>query len=216
MRIHPEGRGFLAVLASVLAALAAGIWIWLPASLAALLSLGFLLLFFFVLQFFRDPTRNIPPDENAIVAPADGKVVVDETVYEGEYLKRNCRQVSIFMGPFDVHLNRWPVEGRLAYYQYHPGQYLAAYNPKSSELNEQNTMGIEAKQGTLAMRQIAGVMARRIRFYLEIGESYAKGVPLGFIRFGSRMDIFLPLDAEVAVSINQQVYAGKTIMAYWS
>jgi phosphatidylserine decarboxylase len=216
MRIHPEGREILAVLGGALAMLTLGLWTWLPAWLAVLLSLGFLLLFLFVLQFFRHPKRVIPSDEKAIVAPADGKVVVDETVYEGEYLKDNCRQVSIFMGPFDVHLNRWPVDGRLAYYQYHPGQYLAAYNPKSSALNEQNTIGIEAQQGVLAMRQIAGVMARRIRFYLEEGKCYHKGEPLGFIRFGSRMDIFLPLDVALTVSINQQVYAGETIMAYWA
>lgn len=216
MRIHPEGWVILGVLAGGLAILTVAIWTWLPVWLAVLLSFGFLLLALFVLQFFRHPSRNIPPDENAIIAPADGKVVVDETVYEGEYLKDKCRQVSIFMGPFDVHLNRWPVDGRLAYYQYHPGKYLAAYNPKSSHLNEQNTIGIEATHGALAMRQIAGVMARRIRFYLEKGSSYHKGEPLGFIRFGSRMDIFLPLDVALTVSINQQVYAGETIMAYWS
>lgn len=216
MRIHPEGWRILGVLAGGLAILTGVIWTLLPAWLATLLSGGVLILLLFVIQFFRDPNRNVPPGENAILAPADGKVVVDETVYEGEYLEDNCRQVSIFMGPFDVHLNRWPVDGRLVYYQYHPGQYLAAYNPKSSALNEQNTIGIEAKHGTLAMKQIAGVMARRIRFYLEKGRSYNKGEPLGFIRFGSRMDIFLPLDVELTVSINQQVYGGKTIMAYWS
>ncbi len=216
MRIHPEGWRMLGGLAVGLAIVTVGGWTWLPAWLAGLLSFGFLLLFLFVLQFFRHPSRDIPHDENAILAPADGKVVVDEIVYEGEYLKDKCRQVSIFMGPFDVHLNRWPVDGRLVYYQYHPGQYLAAYNPKSSELNEQNTIGIEANQGTLAMRQIAGVMARRIRFYLERGKGYNKGVPLGFIRFGSRMDIFFPVDVKLTVCINQQVYGGKTIMAYWS
>lgn len=120
------------------------------------------------------------------------------------------------MGPFDVHLNRIPIDGRLAYYHYYPGAYLAAYNPKSSSLNEQNAIGWESRHGTILLKQIAGVMARRIRFYLQEGAEGRKGEQLGFIKFGSRMDILLPLDATIPVKVGQQVYAGETILACWS
>ena len=215
MRIHPEGRGIVGVagIAGLLVSL--GFWVWLPRWAAFLLTIGIGVGFLFILQFFRDPKRRPPNKDNILVAPADGKVVVDETVFEREYLKSYCRQISIFMGPFDVHQNRLPVAGRLVYYQYHPGQYLAAYKPKSSELNEQNTIAIETAYGPLVMRQIAGVMARRIRFYLEKGKHYPIGTPLGFIRFGSRMDLFLPREVELEVSLGTQVYAGKSILAYW-
>lgn len=213
MTIHREGRQLIGVAVITITILGGIVWLVLPWLVSLFLTIGFLALLGFLVQFFRNPVRKPPKGEDEVVAPADGKVVVKETVYEPEYLKQECLQVSIFMGPFDAHLNRVPVDGYLAYYRYLPGKYLAAYNPKSSELNEQNIIAWQATQGTIVMRQIAGVMARRIRFYLKKGQQAKKGDELGFIRFGSRMDILMPLHTNVRIDIGQQVYAGETVLA---
>jgi len=214
MRIHREGKNLLIALGLFLIFVNALLANWLKPSVMALTIIPSLLIFGFFLQFFRHPVRPVPGDANAIVSPADGKVVVKEQVFESEWLQEERLQISIFMSPFDVHLNRVPVTGELAYYRYHPGEYLAAYHPKSSEKNERNTIGIEsAAFGNLMFRQIAGVVARRIRFYYEEGDILEKGQELGFIKFGSRMDLFLPLNYDITVNLGDQVYGGSSIVA---
>jgi len=172
------------------------------------------LFYIFLLFFFRLPVRNMQPDPGLIYAPADGKVVVIEETFEREYFKDTRLQVSIFMSPFNVHCNRYPVSGRIKYVCYHPGQYLVAWHPKSSELNERSTIVVETKEGTeILIRQIAGAVARRIVTYAKENHDVLQGEELGFIKFGSRVDIFLPVGTEVEIPILQQVKANKTIIA---
>ncbi len=215
MRIHAEGRVPLLIIGLFLAILNGTFiifWDGWFVKLLLLLSISLLLL---CLQFFRNPERSLPEASQSIISPADGKVVAKEKVFEDEYLKEERIQVSVFMSPIDVHLNRVPVTGKLVYYRYHPGQYLAAYNPKSSHLNEQNSIAIKHERlGTYLIRQIAGVMARRIRFYYKEGEFVKKGDELGFIKFGSRLDLLLPVDHHIPVEIGDQVYGCETIIAF--
>ncbi len=215
MGIHSEGYSILAFLFFfVLLPLNLAVFLWAPFVVSYPLMVGSFLLMLFVLQFFRNPHRKPPEGDELLVSPADGKVVVIEQIFEQEYFGEERLQVSIFMGPTDVHLNRVPMAGKLVYYQYHPGQYLAAYNPKSSELNEQNTIVIEGeKLGKIGLRQIAGVVARRIQFYHKQGAQLTKGEELGFIRFGSRMDVLLPKDFNLNVQMGDQVYGGESIIA---
>ncbi|PSR05843.1 MAG: phosphatidylserine decarboxylase family protein [Bacteroidetes bacterium SW_10_40_5] len=215
MGIHPEGYSILAFLFFfVLLPLNLAVLLWAPFFVSYPLMIVSFLLMLFVLQFFRNPQRKPPEGYELLVSPADGKVVVIEQVFEQEYFGQERLQVSIFMSPTDVHLNRVPMTGKLVYYQYHPGQYLAAYNPKSSELNEQNTIVIEGeKLGKIILRQIAGVVARRIQFYHNQGAQLTKGEELGFIRFGSRMDVLLPKNFNLNVQLGDQVYGGESIIA---
>lgn len=172
------------------------------------------MLYFFLLFFFRLPVRNFETDPGLIYAPADGKVVVIEETMENEYFKDLRLQVSIFMSPFNMHSNRYPVSGRVKYVCYHSGQNMVAWHPKSSELNERSTIVIETKEGTEVMvRQIAGAVARRIVTYAKENLDVLQGDELGFIKFGSRVDIFLPLGTEVEIPILQQVKANKSIIA---
>lgn len=174
-----------------------------------------LLVFLIVLQFFRNPSRNIKMVPDGVIAPADGKVVVIEKVYEKEYLKTECMQVSIFMSPFNVHVNRNPVSGTVKFFKYHPGKYLVAWHPKSSELNERTTTVIETREGKQVLfRQIAGALARRIRWYVKEGQPVKQGDEMGFIKFGSRVDVFLPLDANINVKIGDKTTGGETIIAH--
>lgn len=174
-----------------------------------------LLVFLVVLQFFRNPSRNIKMVPDGVIAPADGKVVVIEKVYEKEYLKTECMQVSIFMSPFNVHVNRNPVSGTVKFFKYHPGKYLVAWHPKSSELNERTTTVIETREGKQVLfRQIAGALARRIRWYVKEGQPVKQGDEMGFIKFGSRVDVFLPLDANINVKIGDKTTGGETIIAH--
>lgn len=173
-----------------------------------------LILFFLVLQFFRNPRREVSiTDDQIIYAPADGKVVVLEEAHETEYFKDKRLQVSIFMSPLNVHVNRNPLGGEVRYVQHHPGRYLVAWHPKSSTENERTTVVIANESATVLLRQIAGAMAKRIRNYLEEGQQVAQGSEMGFIKFGSRVDIFLPLDAQIEVQIGQQVKGNKTVIA---
>lgn len=173
-----------------------------------------LMLYIFLLFFFRLPTRSLEADPGLIYAPADGKVVVIEETFEKEYFKEMRLQVSIFMSPFNMHSNRYPVSGQIKYVSHHPGHNMVAWHPKSSELNERSTIVIEAKEGTeILVRQIAGAVARRIVTYARKDQSIQQGDELGFIKFGSRVDIFLPLGTEVEIPILQQVKANKTIIA---
>lgn len=170
-----------------------------------------------ILQFFRSPKRFIVQDENLVLSPCDGKVVVIEETEENEYLNEKRRQISIFMSPLNVHNNRYPTGGHLKYYKYHPGKYLVAWHPKSSTDNERTTVVVEdSKKRALLFRQIAGAMARRIVFYGKEGEQVAQGAECGFIKFGSRVDLMLPLDAKIEVDIDQKVVGGKTVIARFS
>jgi phosphatidylserine decarboxylase len=216
MAIHREGYKILAVGFVIFIALniLANI-IWSDSSLIkwAFLILS-LLLYIFILFFFRLPARNIEPDPGLIYAPADGKVVVIEETIEEEYFKDARLQISIFMSPFNMHSNRYPVSGRVKYVCYHPGNYMVAWHPKSSELNERSTVVIETEGGAeILIRQIAGAVARRIVTYAKKDQVVTQGDELGFIKFGSRVDIFLPIGTEIEIPILQQVKANKSIIA---
>jgi phosphatidylserine decarboxylase len=173
-----------------------------------------LMLYVFLLFFFRLPTRSLDPDPTLVYAPADGKVVVIEETMENEYFKDMRLQISVFMSPFNVHSNRYPVSGRIKYVGYHPGENMVAWHPKSSELNERSTIVVETKSGTeILIRQVAGAVARRIVTYSKENQEVMQGDELGFIKFGSRVDVFLPIGTEVEVPILQLVKANKTIIA---
>jgi phosphatidylserine decarboxylase len=182
-------------------------WLWL----FALLSLGVLTMAYLIIQFFRVPNRTCVYNENDIMCPADGKVVVIEEVEESEYFKDRRIQVSIFMSPLNVHANYNPISGLVKYVKYHPGLFLVAWHPKSSTDNERSTMVIEHTSGKeLLFRQIAGAVARRICYYLNVNQTVKTGEEFGFIKFGSRIDIFLPLDSKINVKIGDVVKAKLT------
>jgi phosphatidylserine decarboxylase len=186
-----------------------GIFNWIM----VLLSLGLL---YVILQFFRNPKRNTPANPEHIIAPADGKVVVIEEVEEPEYFKGKRIQVSIFMSPFNVHVNRYPISGKVKYVKYHPGLYLVAWHPKSSTDNERSTLVVEHESGKeILFRQIAGALARRIVYYSTIHDQAIQGNEFGFIKFGSRVDLFLPLGTKVTAQLNQVVTGGETVIAKW-
>jgi len=173
-----------------------------------------LLLLIIILQFFRNPKRNFILDENQILSPVDGKVVVIEEVYEGEYFKEKRIQVSIFMSPINVHVTRYPLSGLVKFSKYHPGKFLVAWHPKASEENERTTIVIENKTfGEVLYRQIAGALAKRIVNYANEGMQVIQGEDAGFIKFGSRVDLFLPLGTPINVVLNQKAIGGKTIIA---
>jgi len=173
-----------------------------------------LLLLIIILQFFRNPKRNFILDENQILSPVDGKVVVIEEVYEGEYFKEKRIQVSIFMSPINVHVTRYGLSGLVKFSKYHPGKFLVAWHPKASEENERTTIVIENKTfGEVLYRQIAGALARRIVNYAKEGMQVVQGEDAGFIKFGSRVDVFLPLGTPINVVLNQKAIGGKTIIA---
>jgi phosphatidylserine decarboxylase len=172
---------------------------------------GFLII---VLQFFRNPKRNFILNENEILAPVDGKVVVIEEVFESEVFKEKRIQVSIFMSPLNVHVTRYALSGIVKFSKYHPGKFLVAWHPKASEENERTTIVIENKNfGEVLYRQIAGALARRIVNYATEGEQVKQGDDAGFIKFGSRVDIFLPLGTPINVALNQKAIGGKTVIA---
>ena len=182
---------------------------WLS-SLYLLISSIFIIL---ILQFFRNPSRKVTASENEIVAPADGKVVVIEEVEETEYFKDKRIQVSIFMSPINVHVNRYPISGIVKYAKYHPGKYLVAWHPKSSIENERTSIVVENKKFSILFRQIAGALARRIVMYSKTNEEVVKGDDFGFIKFGSRVDIFLPVGTDIKVKLNQKVKGNQSIIA---
>ena len=174
-------------------------------------------LFITVLQFFRNPKRAFAFDDTALICPADGKVVVIEETEEGEYFKDKRLQVSIFMSPVNVHINRNPISGVVKFFKYHPGKYLAAWNPKSSTENERTTVVVEHATGIpILYRQIAGALARRIVWYVKEGDVVEQGKEFGFIKFGSRVDIFLPVGTKLNVELNQMVKGGITVMGQLS
>lgn len=215
--IHKEGYPsiIIAIIVSSLAIYLTGLTDiklveWLGYALAAFLMIT-------ILQFFRNPKRNTIIDDNTIIAPADGKVVVIEEVDEPEFLKTKCRQISIFMSPINVHVNRYPINGIVKYVKYHAGLYLVAWHPKSSTENERTTVVVEHKNGSkILFRQIAGALARRIVYYAKENDQATQGSEFGFIKFGSRVDVFIPLDCKVTVNLEQKVRGGETVIAKFS
>ena len=181
-----------------------------------LLVIASILFFSLLLWFFRNPERTVIPDNQLIISPADGKVVVIEEVKEEEYFKDKRIQLSIFMSPLNVHVNRYPVSGLVTYFKYHPGKYLVAWHPKSSLLNERSTVVLKCENGQeILVRQIAGAVARRIVPYSEEGRQVIQGSELGFIKFGSRVDIFLPPGTNIGVKIGDKVTGNKSVIARW-
>lgn len=180
------------------------------------MTLMLVVLFFFVmiLQFFRNPKRTVALNENQIIAPVDGKVVVIEEVFEAEYFKDKRLQVSIFMSPINVHVTRYAMSGKINFSKYHPGKYLVAWHPKASTENERTTVVIENNTfGEILYRQIAGALAKRIVNYAQEGIQVIQGEDAGFIKFGSRVDLYLPLGTKVNVKLNEKAVGGKTIIA---
>ena len=173
-----------------------------------------LVLLLLILQFFRNPNRKIVPNEKTVLAPVDGKVVVIEEVYEDEYFKDKRVQVSIFMSPINVHVTRYPISGKITFSKYHPGKYLFAWHPKASTENERTTVVIESKEfGEILYRQIAGALARRIVNYAQEGMQVQQGEDAGFIKFGSRVDMFFPLGTKIEVTLKQNAVGNQTIIA---
>ncbi|MEP7127610.1 MAG: phosphatidylserine decarboxylase family protein [Chitinophagales bacterium] len=215
LRIHKEGTATLLLMAvvlliiNVLLMMIFPIPYWLQLALI-LLTIGFYL---FLISFFRNPKRNTIINANEIIAPADGKVVVIEETIEMEYFNAPRRQLSIFMSPANVHVNRNPISGEVKYVKHHHGKFLVAWHPKSSTENERTTVVIANDKIELLMRQIAGILARRIVNYLKVQDTVRQGEEFGFIKFGSRVDLFLPLDAKIKVQLNQDVRGGETVIA---
>lgn len=212
---HKEGAKIILIATVIVAA-----WILLADEFITLTWLRMsvqtvgLLFLILILQFFRNPKRNTQIDDNHIIAPVDGKVVVIEEVYEGEYFKDNRLQVSIFMSPINVHVTRYAINGKINFSKYHPGKYLVAWHPKASTENERTTVVIESRNfGEILYRQIAGALARRIVNYAQEGMMVKQGTDAGFIKFGSRVDLYLPLGTKINVSLNQKAVGGETIIA---
>jgi phosphatidylserine decarboxylase len=215
IRIHREGRLIVAITVALLMVLVIVTALFLPDLLQILVAAISLILLVLVLRFFRKPLRRPLLDEKIITAPADGKVVAIEKVNMEEFLTGPCTQVSIFMSIHDVHINYFPVTGKVRYLNYSPGKYLVARHPKSSQLNERWSVGIETPYGPLLVRQVAGTIARRIRCYASLNGDSSQGEEMGFIKFGSRLDLFLPLKSEIKVVLNQHVIGAVTPVAHF-
>ncbi|HSZ71850.1 MAG TPA: phosphatidylserine decarboxylase family protein [Cytophagaceae bacterium] len=216
MIIHKEGRTLLLVLFLALTAVSTVGVLFLSSPGSCIIASVSLLIFLVVLQFFRSPSRAWVTGNDLIIAPADGKVVVIEEVFEPEYFKDKRIQVSIFMSPINVHVNRHPISGIIKYFKYHPGLYLVAWHPKASTDNERTTVVIERTDGkTLLLRQIAGALAKRIVWYIKETDKAVQTEELGFIKFGSRVDLFLPLDTKINVTLGQKTKGGITVVGTW-
>ncbi|MGC8802438.1 MAG: phosphatidylserine decarboxylase family protein [Bacteroidales bacterium] len=217
IHLHQEGKS-LVINLLIWLLIINGIFYFLDINAFVFRTINFLsiIVFGIVLYFFRNPRREISePSENIVYAPADGKVVVVEEVIESEYFNEPRIQVSIFMSPLNVHVNRVPIGGEVKYFKYHDGQYLVAWHPKSSAHNERTTVVIKTLQGIeILIRQIAGAVARRVVCYAEVGKTLKQGEDLGFIKFGSRVDILLPLNAEIKVNIGDKAVGNRSIIAY--
>jgi len=217
MTIHKEGYTSIALCILFIFVLNAVVNFFLPETLwfrwiIYILSFA---LFIIILQFFRNPYIEVKKNDKHVICPADGKVVVIEETEETEYLKDKRIQVSVFMSPINVHVNRNPISGIVSYFKYHPGKFLVAWHPKSSTENERTTVVIENKSGvSILFRQIAGALARRIVCYSKEGEPAEQGEEFGFIKFGSRVDVFLPLGTEVKVGLGEVVKGGITVLAH--
>jgi phosphatidylserine decarboxylase len=217
MRIHKEGIVLILGMLIVVASLNL-VFLWLVRNtlLQSVLVIVSVVILLLVVWFFRNPDRTIVPDNSRIVSPADGEVVVISETVEKEYFKDTRLQVSIFMSPLNVHANRYPISGTVSYYKYHPGKYLVAWHPKSSVLNERNTVVIRDDTGReILVRQIAGAVARRIVSYAQPGDTAIQGHELGFIKFGSRVDLFLPAGTKLNVKIGDKVSGNLSVIGAW-
>ncbi len=216
-RIHEEGTKAILITLALIAVVSFLVnWFWPRQDVWHYLLYGFeLVVLTLIVRFFRVPIwRKTTMAEDAVLAPADGVVAANEVVMENEYFHDERRQISIFMSIYDVHINFFPFDGEVTYYKYHPGKFLVAFNPKSSSDNEHNTIVLKDKKGReVLVRQIAGFVARRIVCDLQQGDEAVVGEELGMIRFGSRVDVFLPLDAEVEVKINHRTVGKETVLA---
>lgn len=213
---HKEGFAIIRNTLSGLVLIITGAWYFTNGFNWAVNLLIFTSVVFFilVLQFFRNPKRNTSLNANHIIAPADGKVVVIEEVLENEFFNDKRIQISIFMSPLNVHVNRYPISGDVKYAKYHPGKFLVAWHPKSSIENERTSVVVENETtGAILFRQIAGAVARRIVMYSKKGDKANQGADMGFIKFGSRIDIFLPLNAKIKTKIDDRVKGGETVIA---
>jgi phosphatidylserine decarboxylase len=219
MTIHKEGTASI-VIAAIIVAVASLIanyflmpvygWIYL------IILFVLIVLFLFIVSFFRIPGRHFSEGENKIIAPADGKLVVIEEMTDEEYFKGKRLQLSIFMSPANVHVNRYPISGKVVYNQYHKGKYLVAWNPKSSTDNERQSIVIDKRgKGEILVKQIAGALAKRICNYAKVDEEVKQNDELGFIKFGSRVDVLLPVGTKLNVTLNQNVQGGVTVLATW-
>lgn len=218
MKLHREGYKYI-LLASFIWAVVwwlCSLWLLDILWLLILINIAAFLLWFWIIWFFRLPNRTLSTGDNLVVAPADGKVVVIEETTETEYFKDKRLQVSIFMSPLNVHVNRSPIAGTVQMMKYHPGKYLVAWHPKSSTENERTTLVIKNNKTELLVRQIAGALARRICYYVKDGQQLKQNEEFGFIRFGSRVDIYFPAGTKIDVKIGDAVQGGVTILAHLS
>lgn len=214
MRVHKAGVGIIKYATAVLAALIL-LSCFFIADLTIRLSLIAFgaVMYFLIIQFFRYPQRTVKLDEGAIISPADGKICVIKETFESEYLKKQCLQVSIFMSPTNVHINWIPIPGTVTYLKHKDGEFYAAFKDKSAEENERTTTAVKIKDGReIVMRQIAGAMARRIINFVEVGDQVDQATELGFIRFGSRVDLYLPLGTKLDVKLREKVVGSQTII----
>ncbi len=214
MGIHKEGYGIITKSFLLLAAITVALYFILGLETAfTIAAISIAIIFIIIVRFFRSPKRVPVIEDGAVISPADGRIVVVKEVYEGEFLKCNCIQVSVFMSLLNVHVNWFPVSGQIKYYKYHPGNYLVAMHPKSSEKNERTSIVVEEMGHKVLFRQIAGYLARRIVCYAVEGQSAKKGSEVGFIKFGSRVDLFLPINSRIQVTRGQRVRGCETVIA---
>ncbi|MBK7806249.1 MAG: phosphatidylserine decarboxylase family protein [Saprospiraceae bacterium] len=213
MTIHKEGYPTLLLGFVILFILNSSNYYFFPGLFSAMLILS-ILFYGFLVSFFRKPDRTIiDKDSNTLLSPCDGEIVVIEKVMETEFLKKECLQVSIFMSPLNVHINWYPTDAKVIYSKYHPGKYLAAWNPKASTENERTTVCFDVNDKQILLRQVAGALARRIVCYSKEGDIKKQGDELGFIKFGSRVDLYLPVDTELNVNIGDVVTGNRSVIA---
>jgi phosphatidylserine decarboxylase len=214
MKVHKAGIGTINYATAILASIIIVSWFFITDYTIKIAILGFsTLIYFMIVQFFRYPQRKVTVNENLILSPADGKICEIKETFETEYLKTKCLQVSIFMSPTNVHINWIPVNGQVTYMKHKDGEFYAAFKDKSAEENERTTTAVKLKDGReIVMRQIAGAMARRIINYVSVGNEVDQTTELGFIRFGSRVDLYLPLDTKLNVKLRDKVKGSQTII----
>ncbi len=216
MKIHKEGYRTIVVVAVLLGLINTSFFYYLSEVMPIIswiILIASIILFLFIVSFFRSPHRDLTIQDSQIICPADGKVVVIEEIIDNEYFNDKRLQVSIFMSPANVHINRIPMTGEVLYSKYHKGKYLVAWNPKSSTENERHSVVIKNETAIILVKQIAGAVAKRIVNYLQVGEKVTQGSEMGFIKFGSRVDVLLPTNATVEVKLNQVVKGGVTVLA---
>jgi phosphatidylserine decarboxylase len=216
MKIHKEGYRTIIVVAILLGIINTSFFYYFSKLMPLtgwIILFASIIVFLFIVSFFRSPKRNFTISHPQIICPADGKVVVIEEILDTEYFNDKRLQVSIFMSPANVHINRVPMSGEVLYSQYHKGKYLVAWNPKSSTQNERHSVVIQNEGAIILVKQIAGALAKRIVNYLKVGQEVTQGTEMGFIKFGSRVDVLLPIGTVVEVKLNQLVKGGVTVLA---